>query len=199
MAKPREFDYEQVVRSARDLFWERGYVATSLSQLLAATGLSKSSLYQIFGSKRKLFAVAVDNYLAEVMSPLIAPMEADDAGKAELIGYFRGLAELIRTSPRDRARRGCFMLNTFMELDDLDDAARVVSAAYRNRVRDAILRIVAAMPETVRDPMGTAEVLTAAKVGLMVTSRVDPDRAVMLAETIATDIAGWAPLRESST
>ncbi|MFZ1177532.1 MAG: helix-turn-helix domain-containing protein [Mycobacterium sp.] len=74
MAKPREFDYDEVVRAARDVFWERGYVATSLSQLLAATGLSKSTLYQAFGSRRTLFAVAVENYLAEVMSPLIAPM-----------------------------------------------------------------------------------------------------------------------------
>ncbi|MFZ1177533.1 MAG: hypothetical protein WAO15_14930 [Mycobacterium sp.] len=85
------------------------------------------------------------------------------------------------------------MLNTFMELDYLDDAARVVSAAYRNRVRDAIHHIVATMTDTVRDPMGTAEVLTAAKMGLMVTSRVDPQRAIMLAETIAADVASWAP------
>lgn len=194
MAKPREFDYDEVVHAVRDLFWERGYVATSLSQLLAVTGLSKSTLYQTFGSKRKLFAVAVENYLAEVMSPLIAPMEADGAGNAALVGYFTGLAEMIRTSPQDKARRGCFMLNTFMELEDLDDAARVVSAAYRNRVRDAIHHIVVTMTDTVRDPMGTAEVLTAAKMGLMVTSRVDPDRAIMLAETIAADIASWAPL-----
>ena len=86
MAKPREFNYGEVVRAARDVFWERGYVATSLSQLLAATGLSKSTLYKTFGSKRKWFAVAVENYLADVMSPLIAPMEADGAGKAELVG-----------------------------------------------------------------------------------------------------------------
>jgi AcrR family transcriptional regulator len=193
VAKPREFNYDEVVRAARDVFWERGYVATSLSQLLAATGLSKSTLYKTFGSKRKLFAVAVENYLADVMRPLIAPMEADGAGKTELVGYFNGLAEMIRTSPQDKARRGCFMLNTFMELDDLDDAARVVSAAYRNRVRDAIYYIVATMTDTVRDPMGTAEVLTAAKMGLMVTSRVDPERAIVLAETIAAEVAGWAP------
>jgi TetR/AcrR family transcriptional repressor of nem operon len=194
VAKPREFDYDKVVNAARDLFWERGYVSTSLAQLLAVTGLSKSTLYQTFGTKRALFAVAVENYLAEVMSPLISPMEAEGAGRAELIGYFNGLAEMIRMSPQDKARRGCFMLNTFMELEDLDDAARVVSADYRSRVCDAIHHIVVTMTDTVRDPMGTAEVLTAAKMGLMVTSRVDPARAIMLAETIAADIANWAPL-----
>ncbi len=191
MAKPRDFDRDEVLRAARDLFWERGYVATSLSQLLVVTGFSKSTLYQTFGSKRNLFALAVESYLREVMSPLIAPMEAPRAGRAELIGYFHALAKMIRDSPHDKARRGCFMLNTFMELEDLDDAARVVSRSYRDRVRDAIHHTLVVSDIGARDPMGTAEVLTAAKMGLMVTSRVDPDRAIMLAETIAADIASW--------
>ena len=191
MAKPRKFDRDEVLRAARDLFWERGYVATSLSQLLAVTGLSKSTLYQTFGSKRNLFALAVESYLREVMNPLIVPMEAPGAGRAQLIGYFHALAQMIRDSPDNKARRGCFMLNTFMELEDLDDAARVVSRSYRNRVRDAIHHALLADGVGGRDPLGTAEVLTAAKMGLMVTSRVDPDRAVLLAETIAADVASW--------
>jgi TetR/AcrR family transcriptional repressor of nem operon len=182
------------VRAARDVFWERGYVATSLAQLQAATGLSRSSLYQTFGSKRGLFGRAVDNYLSEVIGPLLGPMESPGSGKAELIDYFLTLANFLRAAPSSEACRGCLVLNTFMELNDLDDEARMLVRAYRTRVRDAIRITLVAMADTVRDPDTTAEVLTAGQIGLMVTSRVDPIQAAMLAETIAGDIAQWPTL-----
>ena len=192
--RPREFDYDAIVRAARDAFWERGYVATSLAQLQAATGLSRSSLYQTFGSKRELFGRAVDNYLSEVIGPLLGPMESPGSGKDELVGYFLTLATFLRSAPANEAYRGCLVLNTFMELNDLDDDARKLVRAYRTRVRDAIRKTLAAMPDTVRDPDATAEVLTAGQIGLMVTSRVDPIQAAVLAEIIANDIRNWPAL-----
>lgn len=165
-----------------------------MAQLQAATGLSRSSLYQTFGSKRELFGLAVDNYLAEVIGPLLGPMEAPGSGKDELIGYFMTLAQFLRSAPPTEAHRGCLVLNTFMELNDLDDGARKVVRAYRTRVRDAIRKTLLTMSDTVRDPDATAEVLTAGQIGLMVTSRVDPLQAAVLAEIIADDIAHWPAL-----
>ena len=69
MARSREFDDAEAVSAARDLFWERGYASTSLAQLQAATGLSKSSLYETFGSKRALFQRAADDYLSRIIEP----------------------------------------------------------------------------------------------------------------------------------
>ncbi len=191
MGRRREFDDETVVRAARDVFWERGYASTSLSDLQAATGLSRSSLYETYGSKRGLFDRVVTSYLDEVVGPLLEPMEADGAGRDEIVGYFHALSGFLRRSPRAVATRGCLMLNTAMELNILDaDAARVVRG-YRERVRAAIHHALGAMADVVADRDGKADVLTAGQMGLMTTSRIDPIQAAELAETIAADVASW--------
>jgi AcrR family transcriptional regulator len=65
MARPREFDENHVLQKALYLFWDNGYEATSLSDLLEATGLTKSSLYKAFESKEGLFRRVVDVYERE--------------------------------------------------------------------------------------------------------------------------------------
>ncbi|MFP3646047.1 TetR/AcrR family transcriptional regulator [Paraburkholderia sp. SIMBA_054] len=65
MARPREFDENHVLQKALYLFWDKGYEATSLSDLLEATGLTKSSLYKAFESKEGLFRRVVDVYERE--------------------------------------------------------------------------------------------------------------------------------------
>lgn len=191
MARSREFDYDVVLRAARDLFWERGYVATSLAQLQAATGLSRSSLYETFGSKRELFGLAMSNYLSEVIEPMLEPMEAPGSGKDEVVEYFLALARHLRSLPGAAATRGCLILNTFMELNDLDDAAVDVVRGYRRRVRAAIHKSLSSMTDPVRDVDGTADILSNGQIGLMVTARVDPPQAAALAEAIAADVSHW--------
>jgi TetR/AcrR family transcriptional repressor of nem operon len=63
-----QFDPGQALASAMSLFWRKGYEATSLQDLLKATGLSKSSLYQTFGSKRALFERSLDLYRREMVA-----------------------------------------------------------------------------------------------------------------------------------
>lgn len=191
MGRRKEFDEETVVRAARDVFWERGYASTSLADLQAATGLSRSSLYETYGSKRGLFDRVASSYLADIIGPLLEPMEADGAGRAEVVAYFHALSQFLRNSPRAVATRGCLMLNTAMELNILDaDAARVVRG-YRERVRAAIHHALGGMADVLADRDGKADVLTAGQMGLMTTSRIDPIQAADLAETIAADVERW--------
>jgi AcrR family transcriptional regulator len=62
MARPREFDEDEVLRAALRLFWEKGYEGTSLDDLMTAMRLTKSSLYKAFGSKEALFWRVVERY-----------------------------------------------------------------------------------------------------------------------------------------
>ncbi|MEK9754967.1 MAG: helix-turn-helix domain-containing protein, partial [Rhodospirillaceae bacterium] len=62
MARPREFNREQVLERAMQVFWSKGYAATSMRDLTEAMGLSKSSLYDTFGSKHDLFLESIDFY-----------------------------------------------------------------------------------------------------------------------------------------
>ena len=59
MARPREFDIDEALSAAMTAFWERGFAATSLADLMDATGLQKGSIYKAFGSKHELFMQAL--------------------------------------------------------------------------------------------------------------------------------------------
>lgn len=189
MARGKAFDDLTAVTAARDVFWERGYGSTSLAQLQAATGLSKSSLYETYGSKRALFDRCARNYRDRVITPRLAPLEAPDAGPADLVRYFEGLATLFATAPERLVRRGCLLLNTATDLNDLDPAALDLVGGYRNRLHTAFLGIARRAP--VPDPEHHADLLTAAQIGLMVTVRLDPVLASHLAGRLATEVRGW--------
>jgi TetR/AcrR family transcriptional repressor of nem operon len=191
MPRAREFDDETAVRAAREVFWERGYVSTSLTELQAATRLSRSSMYAAYGSKRGLFQRAALSYLAEVVDPLLGPMEAPGSGAAEIAGFFLAMAAVMR-SPNERlAKRGCFMINTLLELDELDAEASDMVTLYRARVHRAVLNAVGSVAG-VDDRQARAEVLTAGHLGVMTMARIAPVAAAVASETIAADVRYWA-------
>ena len=64
MARPRKFDESDVIAAARDEFRDRGYAATSVDDLTAATGLGKGSLYGAFGDKHSIYLRALDDYIS---------------------------------------------------------------------------------------------------------------------------------------
>ena len=66
MARPREFDEQAVLDAASDVFWAKGYEATSTRDLSAKTGLRPSSIYAAFGDKRRMFLRALDHYLGRL-------------------------------------------------------------------------------------------------------------------------------------
>lgn len=63
MARNKEFDYDEKLTVARDLFWKKGYYATSLTDLENATKINRSSLYQTYGNKHELFMKSLINYM----------------------------------------------------------------------------------------------------------------------------------------
>ena len=81
MGRPREFDAEQALDKALDVFWRNGYEGTSISELTSAMGISPPSLYAAFGNKEKLFRSALDRYAEvrkQVWSELMSAPTARD-------------------------------------------------------------------------------------------------------------------------
>jgi TetR/AcrR family transcriptional repressor of nem operon len=190
MARTRQFDDATAVRAAREVFWERGYVSTSLAQLQAATRLSRSSMYATFGSKRGLYERAALSYLAEIIDPLLRPMEAPGAGADQVAGFFLATAAVFRSPDERLAKRGCFMINMLLELDELDADASDMVTAYRARVYRACLNAVESIGD-LANRTARAEVLTAGHLGVMTTARIAPAAAALASETIAADVRRW--------
>ena len=120
MARTKEFDPDAVLRSALDLFWRKGYEATSIQDLVDHLGIGRASMYATFGTKHDLYLRALDRYLDDVN------------GKAAATLFPRGdslaaVKDLVRTfadeAANDPDRKGCFVTNTAVECLPADELA----------------------------------------------------------------------------
>src|SRR5919106_279102 len=120
MARPREFDADAALDRTMEVFWSKGYEATSLDDLCDATGLSRSSLYATFGSKRNLLLRSVDRYV-ELRTPSIAAVLAQPLPVRDVFAALAG--QFIDQIMAGSGRRGCFLGNCAAELPRSDRGA----------------------------------------------------------------------------
>ena len=122
MARPKSFDDAAVLDRALQLFRERAFDGTSMSDLEAHLGLGRQSLYNTFGDKRELYLKALDLYQRQATDGMVAMLEAPDAGLDALEHWLAANATTV-TVPG--APAGCFTVNSIIERpDDPPTAAR---------------------------------------------------------------------------
>jgi AcrR family transcriptional regulator len=193
VARTKEFDPDAALQAALELFWERGYEATALGDLESATGVSRSSLYLLFGSKRALFEAALEDYEKSWIEPLLVPLEAQGAGLAEAAGYFTTLSALFGGS---WGQRGCMMVNAIAELSGIDDGFAGFASRFMARYRAAFsnaLSLAAASGDIQRAAVSRrAKLLTASAIGAWVVVRADPATAAAYCQGISSEIRSWA-------
>lgn len=120
MARTKEFDPDVALRDALELFWERGYEATSMADLVERLGIARASIYATFGGKRELYLKALERY-GELTDPdLLAGLSQPGPVLPAVRALVRRYAEL---SGSEEGRRGCFVVNTAVELAPHDPAA----------------------------------------------------------------------------
>ena len=116
MARPREFDEAIALEAAIECFWQHGYEATSMRDLADKMGISTPSLYNTYGDKHALFVQALERYLDHSARALIKQLE-DSLSPKQAIRRF--IEEIIERSVNDRERRGCFLINSALEVAPL--------------------------------------------------------------------------------
>lgn len=166
MARPRTFDEDDVIAAAREEFWNRGYAATSVDDLTAATGLGKGSLYGAFGDKHTLYLRALDDYIASSLAAVRATL-----CDPRYVAYDR-LARHIRSQVKaiaaDKDRRGCLMAKSAAELAGTDDVVeQKVERAYASWRDELVTCIKEAQRDGTIDAGRNAQALAGALLAFM--------------------------------
>lgn len=172
MGRPKGYERDTVVEKAQALFWAKGWEATSLHDLEAATGLNKFSLYAEFGSKRGLFLACLEAYVIGLLLPVVRAFDPSFP-----VAFLNVVADQLAAHPR----LGCFLLNATQEAAGKDgEFTRWVDLTY-GHLRDR-------MVERWNDP-ARAEAFVLAVRGLMASGRLGTDPA-----DLRRAIQGIAPL-----
>ncbi|MYU23707.1 TetR/AcrR family transcriptional regulator [Streptomyces sp. SID8352] len=136
MGRPRQFDEKNAVTSATELFWRRGYHATSVRDLGDELKLTPSSLYRTFTDKHTLFLRALDHYRATESAEARKRLDATDRPVQEAL---REWMLWLVTCPADgKSGRGCFVVNTATELGTTDEKVRRRTEAAFEVTRQAL-------------------------------------------------------------
>jgi TetR/AcrR family transcriptional repressor of nem operon len=113
MARPVKFNKLDVLDRALEVFWEKGYEATSLSDLIDAMALSKSSFYNTFDNKHQIFIEALCRYNECMAAPLRESLSESSSG----LEFIRALfTEIIGQAEASSGLKGCFLVNTATEI-----------------------------------------------------------------------------------
>ncbi|MFC7387748.1 TetR/AcrR family transcriptional regulator [Sphaerisporangium rhizosphaerae] len=142
MARPRSFDENQVLRIARDRFWSAGYAATSVEDILTATGLGKGSFYGAFGDKRKLFQRVFDDYCTGLIEVLRRELDGPDEGAfARLRAQIMAIAD---ETAADTCLRGCLLAKGTAELSEHDPQITAIARRTFDAIEEMLTACVAA-------------------------------------------------------
>ncbi|RPK94023.1 MULTISPECIES: TetR/AcrR family transcriptional regulator [Streptomyces] len=191
MARTKEFDPEAALQSALELFWQRGYEATSMADLVEHLGIGRASIYATFGNKHELYLKALDRYSENGDSGLLRELSQPGPALPAVRGIVRRFA--AEANADDRRAKGCFVTNTAAELGPHDPAAaRRVEASWdhiETLLRSALVRAQAQGELGAdRDPRALARMLLVLMQGLRVVGKAsdDPGRVRDAAEQALT-------------
>jgi len=173
--RPRGFDEDAVLARIMELFWQRGFEAVSLSDIVAATGLGKGSLYATFGDKRAMYLAALRAYEASVIAAAVTALTGPSPARDRIAAFMTNAVEAGRGAGRGERdpARGCFLCNAALDLAprDAETAALVRRGfdALGRALADALAEAEPGLPDT--DRASRADGLLATYAGLRVMAR----------------------------
>ncbi|MHC0448196.1 TetR/AcrR family transcriptional regulator [Flavobacterium sp. 3-218] len=140
MARTKEFNEDQALDKAIEIFWHKGYNGTSAQDLVNHLGLSRSSLYDTFGDKQQLFSKSLLRYQQQAQDSVKDLLENSQNVKETLHAIFK---QAVIESLEDRITKGCFMVNSSVELAMHDseiakivkDNSQIMEEVFTNAVK----------------------------------------------------------------
>ena len=134
MGRPREFDVDDALETALQLFWRKGYEGTSLSDLTEAMGITRPSLYSAFGNKETLYRKAQERYSVDRLCIAAAAL-AEPTSRAVVEKLLLGLCD-VATDPHYPG--GCMAMNSTLACGEEAETIRHEQIAQRKELEAAL-------------------------------------------------------------
>jgi len=139
MARTKEFDTDLVLNKAIELFWEKGYNGCSMQDVVDGLGLSRSSIYETFGDKHQLFLEALKKYRREGVEDMERNLNSATDIRQALTRIFESI---LPENPNDPPEKGCFMVNSAIELSIHDPEIAAIVKSNRQDVEDILCKAI---------------------------------------------------------
>ncbi|KAA0114704.1 TetR/AcrR family transcriptional regulator [Mycolicibacterium sp. P9-22] len=193
--RPREFDRTAALERAMELFWEKGFEGTSLTDLTSAMGIGSTSLYAAFGSKDELFREAVQHYGQSAGAEIWAAVTAADTAHGAVESY---LMTTARAFTRGDCPTGCLVVLSALHVNGATEALRADLVDKREANTADLAEVLSRGVEngeisSTADVWAIARFYVTVQQGMSIQARDGADRATL--ETIARSaLAAWEPL-----
>lgn len=170
MPRPKEFNPDDAIEKAMQVFWHKGYEATSMEDLLTAMNLNRGSLYDTFGDKRQLFLKVIDRYCHGFLGEKFSLLDQPGPALPALRRFINGMIEGALADPQ---RRGCLIANTVMELSPHEEEIAGTLRQVLKMAEDTFFRVLARAKQqgelsNNKDPRTLARFLTTMMQGTIV-------------------------------
>lgn len=200
MARPRGFRNNTTLSRAMRVFWQQGYDRTSIRDLEQATGLNASSLYNAWGGKEALFRQVLDYYIDGIIQRRIEIHLHESDPIQGIRRFFETTFDYVDAKTPPLA---CLLTNTAQALGHQDECIRAQLDAGMRRVESGFQAALERLDPSLLPPGQTPAVLARSLVlslqGLLVTSRVTPNRQRLQALTDAALTPLETPAKPTTT
>jgi TetR/AcrR family transcriptional repressor of nem operon len=177
MPKTKQFDETEVLIKAREVFSEKGYNGTSMDDLVQATGLSRSSIYDTFGDKHGLFLKSLTHYQESQRCDMEKSCAKTDSPKKKIRALFD---YFIKDILGDKDQKGCLLINVNMEIGNTDKEVAALSLLNMQEMEQHFISLVkegqakGEIPKKFT-PKALARHLYNSMMGLRITGTTRPD------------------------
>lgn len=184
MARPITFNEEEVIDKAVEVFWAKGYEATSMQDLVDAMGIQRGSLYAAFGSKQQLFLKSLSRYGVVVVKKLLEILESKPSAIESIELFFGQLIEHLLTAGE---LRSCLVTNSAVERGLRDEETKQQVLKLLNALEKGFYKTLLRAKENGElstefdlDLKVVANYLTSSMQGLLVMGKVCSERSVLM-------------------